>query len=55
MGVADETFPHKTLRKKGPWGSSNPAFLKEPPAAESPRALLRKADSWAPSLKTLLP
>lgn len=39
MGVADETFPHKTLRKNATWGSSSSAFLQGPPASESPGVL----------------
>lgn len=45
MGVADESLPYRTLRNKGPWGSSHAPFLKGLPASESPGVMVKKADS----------
>lgn len=46
-----DCFPHKTLRKKYPWRSFSPAFLKGPPASKPPGVLVRNRDSWPLFLK----
>lgn len=48
MGAADDSFPHRTLRKGGSLGINHPPFLGGPPG----RGAVRNAGSWALSLKT---